>query len=89
MDVEKKQSVKIIPNWLFKRYVYIWIKFKEQSFTSLDVKKEFKKTSYTSLKELTKQGWLICDNTQNPTIFRATPLQDIMESIYIDSFIFA
>lgn len=89
MDVKKKQSVKIIPNWLFKRYVYLWICFKEESFTASDVKIEFKKMTHNILKELVRAGWVIRTKDMPCNSFQAVNLQEIIESIYVDSFIFS
>lgn len=87
MDCLSNKSVDIIPNWLFKRYIYIWIRFKDKSFTALDVKKEFKKTTNQSLNELSKCGWLNRDTSQPITSFIASPPQDIIECIFFNSFI--
>ena len=87
MDCLSNKSVDIIPNWLFKRYIYIWIRFKDKSFTVLDVKKEFKKTTNQSLNELSRRGWLNRDTSSSGISFIALPPQEILECIFFNSFI--
>ncbi|NOR85214.1 hypothetical protein GQ473_03785 [archaeon] len=89
MVLGNRKSIKIIPNWLFKRYIYIWIRFKDKSFNILDVKQEFKKTTHQSLNELVVSGWLLKDTNDSSASYRALSPQEIMEYIYFDSFILA
>ena len=80
------KSVEIIPNWLFKRYIYIWIRFKDKQFTALDVRKEFKKTTNQSLNELYRCGWLNRVNNISKS-YIAFPPQEIIECIFFNSYI--
>ncbi|RLG25224.1 hypothetical protein DRN76_03050 [Methanosarcinales archaeon] len=82
------KETKVIPNWLFLRYTYIWIRFKEQQFYSSDVKKQFKRTTNTCLKALTEAGWLISFKEEGKTMFRARPTKEILEDLYAFEYIF-
>lgn len=81
-------ATKVIPNWLFLRYTYIWIRFKEQQFCSSDVKGQFQRTTNICLKELTNAGWLISFKTDGKNMFKARPTTEILADIYALEYIF-
>lgn len=81
-------ETKTIPTWLFLRYTYIWICFKDKQFCSSDVKGQFQRTTNICLKELTKAGWLVSFKNDGKNVFKARPTTEILKDLYDSEYIF-